>query len=88
MAICQVATRLEHSLELDQMTPRRSTATTAFDYLQDTFGAGNAFPYTLVIEPPEGTEQYSDFPWDSAPFSGHCNVEWWFLATQVTHAES
>ena len=37
------------------MTPRGSTSTIAFDYLEDAFGAGNAFPYTVVIEPPEGT---------------------------------
>ena len=37
-----------------QITPRGSPATVAFDFLQDTFGAGNAFAYTLVIEPPQG----------------------------------
>ena len=52
--VVQVASRLEHSLKLDQMTPRGSKATIAFDYLEEAFGAGNAFPYTLVIESPEG----------------------------------
>ena len=42
------------SIKLEQITPRGSPATIAFDFLQDTFGAGNAFAYTLVIEPPEG----------------------------------
>ena len=45
---------MEHSLTLDQLTPRGSASTIAFDYLEDTFGAGNAFPYSLVIEPPDG----------------------------------
>jgi hypothetical protein len=49
-----VASRLAYAINLAQMTPRASPATLSFDYLQATFGAGNAFAYTLIIEPPDG----------------------------------
>jgi uncharacterized membrane protein YdfJ with MMPL/SSD domain len=48
------AARLGYSISLGQMTPRASPSTLAMDYLEEVFGAGTAFPYTLVIKPPEG----------------------------------
>lgn len=46
--------KLKYAISLNQMTPRNSVASQSFDYLQDTFGAGNAFAYTLIVLPPEG----------------------------------
>lgn len=55
-----VVTRLSYAVELQQLTPRDSPATQSMDYLKEKFGAGNAFAYTLVIEPPEGQTVMSE----------------------------
>ena len=42
---------MSYGIGMEQLTPRGSAATISMNYLKDKFGAGNAFAYTLVIEP-------------------------------------
>ena len=57
--------------------PRGAPATASFTYLQDKFGAGNAFPYMLVVEAASGPRTHGP------PTPGNVLTERFFVVSLI-----